>query len=142
MASKVRSISISWLRRNLRVQPAAHDRSRYEGTNLLRLLLALGIPSLILFFSLTFGFAASESRVTHSQYDRLLLASRITSAIFFVVELFCARYVQGLLRIQVSKLRSALQYAGVLLFCIFISIVAAIACQSFGYRFYLAAHRR
>jgi hypothetical protein len=124
------------------VQPAAHDRSRYEGKNLLRLLIALGAPALILSFSMTLAFAASETPVTHNQYATLLLASRITSWIFFVVELFCARYVQGLLRIQVSKLRSALQYVGALLFCIFISVVSAIACQSFGYRFYLAAHRR
>ncbi len=124
------------------MEHAAHDRSRYEGGNLLRLLLALGIPALILSFSLTFAFAASGSRVTQNQYGALLLASRITSGVFFVVQLFCARYVQGLLKIQASKLRSALQYVGVLLFCLFISVVSAIACQSFGYRFYLAAHRR
>jgi uncharacterized membrane protein len=123
------------------VTPSTHGRSRYEGKALFQLLLALGIPSLILFFSLTAVFAASETQVTPHQFRGLILASRIFSAIFFVVQLLCARYVQKLLKVQTSKIKGVLQYLAVLVLCLFISVTASIACQSFGYRVYLAAQR-
>ncbi len=124
------------------MQTGAHDRSRYEGKNLFRLLLALGVPALILYFGTALGFAASESSVTHDQYVGLIRASRVFSTIFFVVQLGCARYVQRFLKTPSSRFGNALQYLGVLLLCLFISVSATIACQSFGYEFYLIAHRK
>ena len=114
-----------------------HDRSRYEGKNLLRLLLALGVPALILYFGVTLSLAASESRVTHGQYLALTRASRVFSGLFFVVQLGCARYVQRLLKTPSSRAGNALQYVAVLLLCIFISATAAVACEAFGYEFFL-----
>ena len=119
-----------------------HDRSTYQGKNLLRLLLALGLPALILYFGNVLAFAASETRVSQAEYSMLIRASRTLAVLFFVAELGCARYVQRLLARPSSRFRSALQYLGALLLCVFISAGAAIACESFGYTLYMHARRK
>jgi hypothetical protein len=117
--------------------PTPHDRTRYEGKNLLRLLLALGVPAFVLFLRIVLAIALSRSAVTASQVAWLNRASYAILAAFFVLELFCARYVQRLLRPARTRLVEAVQYVAVLLLCLFISICGAVACEAFGYAVFL-----
>jgi hypothetical protein len=117
--------------------PTPHDRTRYEGKNLFRLLLALGGPAFILFLRIVLAIAMGRSAATASDVAWLNRGSYAILAAFFVVELFCARYVQGLLRPARTQLSKAVQYAGVLLLCLFISVCGAVACEAFGYAVFL-----
>lgn len=105
-----------------------HDRSRYEGKNLLLLLLALFGPALILFLVLALRVINRLGRAHPSASSSYVLL-----AVFLVTELVSARYVQRLLPAADSRLRDALNYLGVLALCLFTSYCAAVVCEAFGY---------
>ena len=122
--------------------PAPHDRTRYEGKNLLRLLLALGGPAFVLFLRIVLAIAAGRSAITASELAWLNRASLVILAAFFVLELFCARYVQGLLRPARTRFIDAVQFIGVLVLCLFFSVCGAVACEAFGYAVFLRVGQR
>ena len=117
--------------------PPRHYRSRYEGKNLLRLLLALGVPAFILYLRIVFLFAADTAGLSHAPGVWLVRASYLVLFIFVIVQAFCARYVQKLLRPAKTRLRDALQYLAIFAMCVFFSITGAIACEAFGYNLFL-----
>lgn len=123
-------------------QNRTRHSSRYEGKNLLRLLLAMGVPAVILYLRIVFAIAGART-ATGSQ-ARLWLegGSYAVLAVFLVVQALCARYVQRLLRPASNRLRDALQYAGVFAMCVFFSVSGAIACEAFGYAVFLRAAPR
>jgi hypothetical protein len=124
------------------IASAPHGRSAYQGGNLLRLLLAFGVPAFVLFLRIVLAIAASSSRVTTGQVAWLNRASYAILPVFFVLELFCARYVQRLLRPARTPVVSALQYVGVLALCLFFSVCGAIGCEAFGYALFLRVAQR
>jgi hypothetical protein len=114
------------------------DRSRYEGRNLLRLLSALGIPILILYFSVTCALTAG--RTGQGAAGALSVTARILAFTFYASQLYCAFRVQrALFRPPATVAMTALQYLVVLLVCFIISITGAIACEAFGYNVFLRA---
>ena len=118
-------------------KPRRHDRSRYEGKNLLRLLLALGLPAFILYLRIVFLFAADTAGSNHGPGVWLVRASYLVLLIFVIVQAFCARYVQRLLQPAKTRLLDALQYLAIFAMCVFFSITGAIACEAFGYNLFL-----
>ena len=118
-------------------QRSKHDRSRYEGKNLLRLLLALGLPAFILYLRIVFLFAADTAGSTHGPGIWLVRASYLVLIIFVIVQAFCARYIQKLLTPVNTRLLDALQYLAIFAVCVFFSITGAIACEAFGYNVFL-----
>ncbi len=100
-------------------------RTHYQGKNLLRLLLALAIPTGLLYLRIVF------------EYIRLLYWSDAALGLFFVVQLIAARYLQQLFRPAASKLGSVLQYGGAVLFGLFCSVTGAVMLEGFGYNFFL-----
>ena len=97
----------------------------YQGKNLLRLLLALAIPTGLLYLRVVF------------EYLRLVYYSEAVLGRFFVVQLIAARYLQRLFQPAASKLGSVLQYGGALLMGLFCSITGAVMLEGFGYNFFL-----
>ena len=119
------------------VEPSRHSPENYRGWNLVFLLLAMGVPAAFLYLRLVFGYVASESRLSRHQLDWLSWLSNVALAVFFVVQLICARYVQRLLRPRTSFPGVALQYVAVLLLCTLLSVAGAVLIEGFGYTFFL-----
>ncbi|MBV9033431.1 MAG: hypothetical protein JO182_02965 [Acidobacteriaceae bacterium] len=115
----------------------SHDLTRYQGKNLLRLLLAVCIPAGLLYLRLVLGLAATDTRVTSVQSTWLNRASILALIVFFVVQLVCARYVQRLLNLCQTTIGKFLQYVAVLLLCIFFSLTGAIMLEAFGFNVFL-----
>jgi hypothetical protein len=120
---------------------ASHDRTRYEGRNLLLLLLALFGPAFVLFLKIVCSIAASAKGITPEQVTWLNRAGYVILTTFFLLEIVCARYASGLLRPARTALGSAVQYAGVLVLCLFISYCGAVTCEAFGYVVFLRVAR-
>jgi hypothetical protein len=99
----------------------------YRGKNLLRLLLALAIPTGLLYLHVVF------------EYLRLAYYSEAVLGLFFVVQLIAARYLQRLFQPAASKLGRALQYGGAVLLGLFCSVTGAVMLEGFGYNFFLRA---
>ena len=114
-----------------------HDPTRYQGKNLLYLLLAICLPTGLLYLRLVLGLAATNTRVTPAQAIRLNRASICALIVFFVVQLICARYVQQLLKLRQTVIGKALQYGTVLLLCVFFSLTGAIILEAFGFNVFL-----
>ena len=114
-----------------------HDQTRYQGRNLLLLLLAICIPAGILYLRLVLGLAATDTRVTSAQSTWLNRASILALVVFFAVQLICARYIQRLLKLRQTAVGKLLQYGAVLLLCIFFSLTGAIILEAFGFNFFL-----
>ncbi len=114
-----------------------HDRSRYEGKNLLRLLLAFFGPALLLFLKIVVSIAEAGNRVTAREMLWMNRASYAVLAIFLLVSLLCARYVQRLLPLARTRIIDVLQYAGVLVLCLFTSYCGAVVCEAFGYEVFI-----
>ena len=114
-----------------------HDLSRYQGKNLLYLLLAICLPAGLLYLRLVLGLAAIDHRVTPAQSVGLNRASFCALILFFLVQLLCARYVQRLLKLRLTVLGRVLQYGAVLLLCIFFSLTGAIMLEAFGFNVFL-----
>jgi hypothetical protein len=113
--------------------PAGHDRSRYEGKNLLLLLLALFGPAFVLFLQLALSIIVRASSLRSGQSIWMGRLCYGILAVFFLLEIFCARYVQRLLRPATTAVRDALQYVAVFALCLFTSYCAAVICEAFGY---------
>jgi len=116
-----------------------HDLNRYQGKNLLRLLLAICLPTGILYLRLVLGLAATGTRVTPAQSAWLNRGSIFALTVFFAVQLICARYIQRLLKLRQTAMGSFLQYAAVVLLCIFLSLTGTIILEAFGFNFFLRA---
>lgn len=114
-----------------------HDLSRYQGKNLLYLLLSICLPAGLLYLRLVLGLAATDTRVTPAQSLWLNRASLCALSLFFVVQLICARYVQRLLQPRRTELGRSLQYGVVLLLCVFFSLTGAIMLEAFGFNLFL-----
>lgn len=114
-----------------------HDPERYRGKNLLLLLIAIGAPAGLLYLRLIFAYTASQGQLTANQVVWLSWASNIALALFFVVQLIAARYVQRLLKPRISPLALALQYVAVLLLCGLLSLIGAVLLEGFGYYLFL-----
>ena len=100
-------------------------KEQYQGKNLLRFLLALAIPTGLLYLRVVF------------EYIRLLYWSDAALGLFFVAQLIAARYLQRFFRPAVTKLGGALQYAGAVLLGLFCSVTGAVMLEGFGYNFFL-----
>jgi hypothetical protein len=105
-----------------------HDRARYEGKNLLRLLLALTVPSLLLYLRLVLAIAASP---------RAMQASYVVLLVFLAAQAVAARRIQYLFRPTRTRMMDALQFLAVFTVCLFFSVCGAIACEAFGYAVFL-----
>ena len=122
------------------MNPAAssrHDLSRYQGKNLLYLLLAICLPAGLLYLRLVLGLAAADTLVTPAQSTWLNRASVCALILFFLVQLICVRYIQGLLKPRRTGVGKSLQYAAVLLLCIFFSLTGAVMLEAFGFNVFL-----
>ena len=97
----------------------------YRGKNFLRLLLALAIPTGLLYLRVVF------------EYMRLVSYSEAVLGLFFVVQLIAARYLQCFFRPAVTKLGGVLQYGAAVLFGLFCSVTGAVMLEGFGYNFFL-----
>ncbi|MBV9269249.1 MAG: hypothetical protein JO061_23975 [Acidobacteriaceae bacterium] len=105
---------------------------------MLRLLLALGVPILVLYLSITCAVAAA--RAGQGIVGGLTAAAHVLAFAFYGVQVYCAFLVQRALFARPSTMMlTALQYALVLLVCVVISITGAIACEAFGYNVFLRA---
>ncbi len=119
-----------------------HDRTQYEGKNLARLLLAMGLPAALLYFRILLSTIGSYTQaLTPAQISRLGFMSNLILVTFCLVQIFCARYVQRLVPPGKTALGRSLQYAAVLLMCVFFSVTGAIVLESFGYIFLLRSGR-
>ncbi len=114
-----------------------HDRSRYQGTNLLRLLIALALPPLLLYLRLVFVIAAQRPGVTPISRSWLLRLSLLLLVTFFGAQVGCAWYLQRLFYPATGKLRRVLGFVGVLLLSAFLSITGAVAFEAFGYALFV-----
>jgi uncharacterized membrane protein len=117
------------------------DLSRYQGKNLLYLLLSICLPAGLLYLRLVLGLAATNTRVTSAQALWLNRASLGALVLFFIVQLICARYVQRLLKPRQTGVGKSLQYGAVLLLCVFFSLTGAIMLEAFGFNLFLRAGR-
>ena len=114
-----------------------HDLTRYQGKNLLYLLASICLPAGLLYLRLVFGLAATDTRVTPAQSAWLNRVSTFVLVVFFLVQLFCARYVQHLLNPRRTQIGKAFQYLGVLVLCLFFSVTGTVMLEAFGFNFFL-----
>ena len=122
------------------VNPAAsprHDLSRYQGKNLLYLLLAICVPAGLLYLRLVLGLVATARQVTPAQSIWLNRASIGVLVLFFLAQLVCARYIQRLLKLRRTAIGRVLQYGAVLLLCVFFSLTGAVMLEAFGFNVFL-----
>ena len=123
------------------VERPSHDRNRYQGKNLFRLLLALSLPALLLYLKLVFGIAGNFAQTSAVQQYWLIRVSNIMLAVFVAVQLVCAFYLQGLFPASGSRTVKLVRYISVLFVSLLISITGAMACEAFGYALLLRARR-
>ena len=124
------------------VKVRRHDKTRYQGRNLAYLLLAICLPAALLFLRILFGVIATDRRVTPEQSASLVVVANIALVLFFAVQLLCALYVQRLAPPRRTRAGQALQYAGVLLMCVFFSLTGAVILEAFGLNLFLRAGGR
>jgi hypothetical protein len=118
-------------------------RSRYRGKNLLYLLLALGIPILLLYCSLTATFIAGETPVGRQHSTLLAILSRGFATLFYFVQFLAVWYLKRtFFPAPSSKPIRALQFTGLLIGALLCSVCGAIACEAFGYDLFLRVMRR
>jgi hypothetical protein len=108
-----------------------------SGRSLLHLLLAFASPAIVLYARIVLAIAASRAGVTRREYAGLIDASYAALVIFFLLELFAARYVQRLLRPARTRLGGAVQYVGTFITCVLCSVSGAIALEAFGYNLFV-----
>ena len=118
-------------------ESSRHDLSRYQGKNLLYLLLAICLPAGLLYIRLVLGLAATDTRVMPTQSIWLNRASICALILFFLAQLVCALYVQRLLKLRQTAIGRVLQYGAVLLLCVFFSLTGAIMLEAFGFNVFL-----
>lgn len=75
------------------------------------------------------GYTAQPSP---AQLARFTLLSNAALVAFFVVQVFCAGYIQRLVPPRRSPVAKALQYFAVLLLCIGLSVTGAVLFEAFG----------
>jgi hypothetical protein len=80
---------------------------------------------------------ASESQLQRAHLQWLSWSSNIALALFFLLQLFSARYIQRLLKPRTTVSGVALQYLAVLLLCGLLSVTGAVLLEAFGYTFFL-----
>ena len=116
----------------------AHDRSRYQGTNLLRLSAALALPPVLLYLRVVFAIAAERPGIAAAPQAWLLRLSTILLVLFFAVQLACAWYLQRFFYpTPVRPLQRALTYVAFLLVLAFLSVTGAVAFEAFGYALFV-----
>ena len=116
-------------------------RAKYQGKQLLGLMLAICVPAALLYLRVVLGVTASGSRVSPGQAQALNRWATVALGLFFAAQLFCARYVQRLFPQPGGRVRGALQYAGVLVLCVLFSITGAIMLEAFGWNLFLRVPR-
>ncbi len=113
--------------------PYRRDRSQYQGKKLGFLLLAMGLPSGLLYLRILLGTVSGYSRtLTPFQIGRLTIMSNCALAAFFVVQVFCAAYIQRLVPPRQTRFGRCLQYFAVLALCVVLSVTGAILFEAFG----------
>ena len=119
-----------------------HDRSQYEGKNLARLLVAIGLPAGLLYLRILLSSVANYTNaLTAAQINRLTLLSNLLLVAFFLVQILCARYIQRLVPPRHTPIGRSLQFAGVLLLCVVMSVTGAVVLEAFGYNFLIRSGR-
>lgn len=117
---------------------ASHDRTQYQGRNLLILLLALFGPAFVLFLKIVCSIAESANGISPATLMWLNRGSYLLLTMFLLLEIGAAWYVtKRLLPPGRTALAGAVRYAGVLLLCLFISYCGAVSCEAFGYVVFL-----
>ena len=116
---------------------AASHRAKYQGKQLLSLMLAICLPAALLYIRLVLALAAGSSHATQAQSAALNGWSLAVLLVFFAVQLVCSRYVQRLFPIPRSRFKEGLQYVGVLLLCLLFSLTGAILLEAFGWNLFL-----
>lgn len=100
------------------------------------------LPTGLLYMRLVLGLAASDNRVGPQQSLWLARLSIATLALFFVVQVICARCVQNFLPRRQSVIGKAGQYIVVLAMCILFSLTGAIVLEALGLNVFLRARFR
>ena len=118
------------------------DRSHYQGTSLLYLLLALLGPAGLLYLRIVLGLAATDSRVGPNATIWLTRGSLVALILFFIAQALGTIYIQRLFPTARSRTGRVIQYLGVLAFCILFSLTGAISLEAFGFDFFLRAAGR
>jgi hypothetical protein len=119
-----------------RVSATSH-RARYQGKQLLSLMLALCVPAALLYLRLVLGLAASQTTISRAQADTLNRWATVAWVAFLLSQLIAARYVQRKFLKPASRVRDGIQFIGVLLSCILFSLTGAIVLESFGWNVFL-----
>ncbi|MDQ2712718.1 MAG: hypothetical protein M3Y24_10910 [Acidobacteriota bacterium] len=112
-------------------------RARYRGKSLAYLLLALALPTGLLYLRLVLGLAATDDRVTPSQSVWLARWSSVALLVFVVTQLVAAVYVWRMLPSRRSRIAQALQYLSVLLVCVTFSLTGMTVLEAFGLNLFI-----
>ena len=117
---------------------SAEHTARYQGRQLLSLMLAVCLPAALLYIRLVLALAAGSTRATPAQAAMLNRASLAVLLVFFVAQLLCARYLQSLFpRRPPTRLRNVLEYVAALLMGLLFSLTGAIVLEAFGWNVFL-----
>jgi hypothetical protein len=119
----------------------SRGRTQYQGKRLFYLMLAICLPAALLYLRLVLGLAASDSRVDPLASTRLNRWSLVALWLFFLVQLFCARYLQRLLPAKSTRIADALQYVLALALGLLFSLTGAVMLEAFGLNLFLRAPR-
>ena len=111
----------------------AKDYSKYQGKNLFRLLMALIVQTMLLYFRIALSFVASASRVSEQGRVSLQVASTGALILFLISVPFAARILTRQFRPAATRKGSIGQYIGMLFFSAAFSIIAAVVLEGFGY---------
>lgn len=111
--------------------------TRYQGKNLVYLLMSICVPAGLLFLRLMFGVAATSSSATPLQALWLNRTANAAWVLFLIAQLAGAYYMKRMLPEKKSQLIQALQYAGVLVMGLCFSVCGAVLLEGFGYNLWL-----
>ncbi len=107
-------------------------KTRYQGRELLFLLIAMLVPAGMLYLSFVLAIAAGKSGPNHQTYVRLSALSTIALAVFVPVQLAGARYLQRLLPSRTSAKGKVVQYIVALATGLLFSVCAAMVLVALG----------
>ena len=116
---------------------SANHAARYQGKNLLWLLLAICGPAAILYLRIVFTFAASRTGVGAVESAWLYRAGLLMLWFFFIAQAAGAWHMRTLLPPRKQLWAQILQVAAVFVLGLFFSITGAIMLEAFGYSLFI-----
>jgi len=120
---------------------ATSHRAKYQGKQLLSLMLALCVPAALLYVRLVLGLTAGETTISRAQANALNRWATVAWVAFLLAQLIAARYVQRKFLKPASRVRDGLHFVGVFLVCVLFSLTGAIVLEAFGWNVFLRVAR-